>query len=142
MTTDNETKTQTQTFTNRIPRYMALARCFDHIERVQDQPQYAVALERSQERLAHLLDSAPSGSGFDSGTTLDGLTKTGALLFSTAFHHMTGAGYYDGWTYHTVRVIPSLAWGYDLRVTGKDRNGIKDYIADTFACWLNELVDY
>jgi hypothetical protein len=27
-------------------------------------------------------------------------------------------------------------------VDRRDRNGIKDYIADTFACWLNEEVHY
>jgi hypothetical protein len=124
-----------------IPRYQALARCLSHINQVRDQPRFAAALERSEERLARLMETAPSGSGFDAGTQIDE-DRSDTLVFTTAFHHMNEGGYYDGWTEHTVRVKPSLAWGFDLTVSGRDRNDIKDYIADTFACWLNEMVGY
>ena len=39
-------------------------------------------------------------------------------------------GGYDGWTEHKIIVTPSLVYGFELRVTGKDRNDIKDYIAE------------
>jgi hypothetical protein len=87
------------------------------------------------------METAPSGSGFDNGTQID-RDRSDVLIFSTSFHHMDEAGGYDGWTEHTVRVKPSLAWGFDLTVSGRDRNGIKDYIADVFSPWLNEMVDY
>jgi len=75
---------------------------------------------------------APSGSGFDSGTKLDfDTSKPERLVFTTSFHHMNDGGYYDGWTEHTVIVKQSLL-GFDIRVTGRDRNDIKDYIAETF----------
>jgi len=124
-----------------LPRYQALALCLDHIHQVEGDPKFAVALNASLERLARLMGSAPSGSGFDNGTIVD-KGRGGALEFRTAFHHMDDAGYYDGWTHHVVRVKPSLAWGFNLTVSGPNRNEIKDYIADVFDTWLNEEVDY
>jgi hypothetical protein len=51
---------------------------------------------------------------------------------------MNEQGSYDGWTEHTVIVTPSLAMGYRLRITGRDRNGIKEYMHDVFNAALNE----
>jgi hypothetical protein len=83
----------------------------------------------------------PSGSGFDAGTTLnEGLSTPEKLIFETSFHHMDEHGGYDGWTEHKVIVTPSLAHGCDLRVTGRDRNDIKSYIAETFAHVLDTEV--
>ena len=75
----------------------------------------------------------PSGSGIDAGVTLDILASTPErVVFRTSFHHMNDAGMYDGWTDHQVIVTPSLAFGFKLRVTGRDRNEIKDYLAELF----------
>lgn len=83
----------------------------------------------------------PEGSGFDSGTELDEDASTPEkLVFTTSFHHMNDGGMYDGWTEHKVTVTPSLAFGYELRVSGRDRNGIKDYIAETFGHALDTEV--
>lgn len=84
----------------------------------------------------------PSGSGFDNGTTLDPVASIpDRLVFSTAYHHMNEAGYYDGWSDHRVVVRPSLAHGFTLHITGRDRNDIKDYIADVFNTALAEEID-
>lgn len=81
----------------------------------------------------------PSGSGFDAGTKIDfDKTTPERLTFTTSFHHMNENGYYDGWTKHNVVVTPSLAFGFNLRVTGRDRNDIKDYIAETFQDALSD----
>ena len=75
----------------------------------------------------------PHGSGFDSGTKFDFERSTpDRLIFGADFHHMSEHGYYDGWSVHQVIVTPSLAFGFNIRITGKDRWQIKDYIADTF----------
>lgn len=75
----------------------------------------------------------PSGSGFDAGTTIDFDRSTGErIVFNTSFHHMDENGYYCGWTEHVVTVRPSLLHGFMLTVSGKDRNGIKEYIVDRF----------
>jgi len=85
----------------------------------------------------------PRGSGFDAGTEFDVCDHVDdnreRLVFTTSFHHMNETGFYDGWTDHKVIVTPSFA-GFDLRVTGRDRNGIKEHIADTFHHALERAV--
>ena len=49
-------------------------------------------------------------------------------------------GMYDGWTEHTVTVRPSLQFGFRLSISGRNRNGIKDYIAEVFGEILNTEV--
>lgn len=78
-------------------------------------------------------DFLPSGSGWDNGTTLDRERSTPEkLVFVGAFHHMDEHGSYDGWTDHTVTVRPSLVFGPTVTVSGRNRNGIKDYLAEMF----------
>lgn len=83
----------------------------------------------------------PSGSGFDSGTTLDfDSSDQSRLTFATSFHHMNEHGFYDGWTEHGVVITASLAHGIDMRITGRDRNQIKDYLAETFDVALRRVL--
>lgn len=82
-------------------------------------------------------DLAPSGSGFDNGTILDNdKTRDNRLVFSTSFHHMNDVGMYDGWTKHEVIVYPTF-YGYALRVTGRNRNNIKEHISEVFRNFLD-----
>ncbi len=81
----------------------------------------------------------PSGGGFDNGTTLDeDRSTTERLVFVTSYHHMSEHGFYDGWTEHTVIVRASLVYGFTVSVTGRNRDEIKDYIAESFRSALNE----
>jgi hypothetical protein len=91
------------------------------------------------ERIKKIMETAPSGSGFDSGTQLDSVQKN-KIVFTTAFHHMNDAGYYDGWTEHKVIVTPDFSC-IDIKVTGRNRNDIKDYIEEVFGNWLTSEVD-
>ena len=95
-----------------------------------------------QERIAELCsEHLPSGSGFDAGSKLEIEESRGdRLIFSTSFHHMDDSGMYCGWTEHRVVVTPSFIGGFDLKVTGRDKNGIKDYIGETFHNALSALV--
>jgi hypothetical protein len=88
-------------------------------------------------------ETFPHGSGFDSGTKLNfDESKPERLVFDTGFHHMNDGGYYDGWTEHKVIVTPSLVYGFTLRVTGRDKREIKDYIGECFHQCLNaEIVE-
>lgn len=86
-------------------------------------------------------DYFPHGSGFDSGTKLDiDESNDDRLVFATSFHHMDESGGYDGWTEHMVIVTPSLGMDFHVKVTGRDRNQIKDYIAECFSSALSEEV--
>lgn len=85
-------------------------------------------------------ESMPSGAGFDAGTRLDNNSTPEKLVFRTSFHHMNETGMYDGWTEHNVTVRASLVHGLSLSISGRDRNGIKDYIAETFELALSAEV--
>lgn len=84
----------------------------------------------------------PSGSGIDSGVKIDWQETTSKkLVFTFGFHHMNDGGYYDGWTEHSLIVQASLAHGLSLRITGKDRNQIKEYLYDLFSSALEQEFD-
>jgi len=96
--------------------------------------------EKWADRLDSLVSELPSGGGFDAGTTLDE-DKSGPtrLVFKTSFHHMNDGGMYDGWTAHTVTVVPTFT-GLDVKVSGANRSDIKDYIAEVFVSLLSSPV--
>ena len=110
--------------------------------RVQDAPlsDWFVRHTARAERIAR--ECLPSGGGIDCGTTLDLQASTPErIVFNVAFHHMDAHGSYDGWTEHQIIVRPSLVYGIDLRVTGRNRNEIKDYLAETYQSALQEAYD-
>lgn len=100
-------------------------------------------INKHQDRLDELLESFPHGSGYDTGTKLDDSSTAERLVFNTAFHHMDDNGMYDGWTEHQVIVVPSLEMGYKMKITGKDKNGIKEMMCDDFHMQLDaEIEEY
>jgi hypothetical protein len=88
----------------------------------------------------------PSGSGFDCGTKVDLTENRGVcasngqlkIVLTTSFHHMDENGYYDGWTEHKITVKPCLLFGFSLTISGRDRNGIKEYMHETFSHALEQ----
>lgn len=95
------------------------------------QQEWAGKHEETIERLVK--EHMPSGSGFDCGTTVDlEASHAERLVFHTSFHHMDEMGGYAGWTEHTVTVTPSFS-GFDLRISGQNRNDIKEYIHESFS---------
>lgn len=86
--------------------------------------------------LAIVKNYLPSGSGIDNGTKIDLEKSNGEkLVFNTAFHHMDEHGYYDGWSEHVVTVKASFQ-GIDLKISGRNRNDIKEYLHETYALAL------
>lgn len=135
-----------------MPLYQALARLLqwrNSLSRAPDPTRMLdlkAAIEDELQRLVK--EHMPSGSGFDSGTTLctgecfkagDPRPGPSRLVFETSFHHMNDIGYYTCWTEHKVYVTPAFI-GFDLNVTGRNKNGIKDYIGETFHYQLAGLV--
>jgi hypothetical protein len=45
---------------------------------------------------------------------------------------MDAEGYYREWTSHEVIVAPHLSHAITVTVTGRNTNGIKEYIGETF----------
>ncbi len=115
--------------------YQAIARTFKTTWSSLNQGHIDTAEDRIKMLIhAHL----PSGSGFDAGCKLLDESTPEKLVFSADFHHLSDRGYYIGWSEHKVIVRPCLAWGFTLKVTGRDRRDIKDYIAETFHYALNQ----
>ena len=98
---------------------------------------------RHADRIESLVQElAPSGSGFDNGTSFNmEESKPERLVFDTAFHHMNDGGYYDGWSHHKVIVTPSLVFGFDMRITGQNKRDIKEYMLDVFSEFLSKNID-
>jgi len=85
----------------------------------------------------------PSGSGIDSGTKIDLDQSTSEkLVFHFGFHHMDENGMYDGWTDHKLTVTPSLQFKFNLSISGRNRNDIKDYLHETYSYALNEVLEW
>jgi hypothetical protein len=73
----------------------------------------------------------PSGAGIDSGTTIRDDIRADRIVLETSFHHMNDDGMYDGWTDHVIVVRPTFC-GLDVEIKGRNRNRIKEYLADVF----------
>lgn len=90
--------------------------------------EWAIIHASTIETMCELL---PHGSGIDSGMKFLWDESTGQkLVFTCDFHHMDENGMYDGWTEHKVIITPSFPFGYTMRITGRDRDMIKEYLHD------------
>lgn len=86
----------------------------------------------AENRHARIMQFLPHGSGFDKGTEIEACDDK-RIVFSTSFHHMDENGFYDGWTEHKVTIHASLTVEISVAVSGINKRGIKDYIADVFS---------
>lgn len=94
--------------------------------------------DRAEALVKHYL---PSGSGWDLGTRMPIDDCNGEkLLFIGSFHHMNDAGMYDRWTDHVITVRGSLLSGMDLKISGRNRNDIKDYLHEMFEVALKQPI--
>lgn len=74
----------------------------------------------------------PSGAGIDRGTIIDKEKSTFTkIVLYASFHHMNEAGYYDGWTDHTIVVVPTFL-GLSVTVKGRNRNDIKELLEEVY----------
>ena len=103
----------------------------------------AMPREWAEERLDLIeREYLPSGSGINAGCKiLVEESHKDRIVIQTEFHHMNEVGYYDGWTSHKVIVTPSLISGFYIRITGRDKNGIKEYLAELFYQVLDQEFD-
>lgn len=94
------------------------------------------------EKIEIIMQGAPSGSGIDAGTQIiSEKCSREKLVFSADYHHMNENGFYDGWTEHQVIVSHDLI-GLNLKITGKNRDDIKEYLTEVYHCWLTKEVDW
>ena len=101
-----------------------------------------------EDLLAQCEELLPSGSGFDAGTKIESASAS-KIVLKTAYHHMNECGYYDGWTEHVIVVVPNFMYELDLKIGGRNKNNVKEYIADVFyevlrreVVWDGEKVEW
>jgi hypothetical protein len=127
------------------PHYKPLYRGIASILQARDNCRRANNIEwvgRHCKRLNRLVANyMPSGSGIDSGTELSESSTPSRLVFTFAYHHMDESGMYSGWTDHKAIVTPSLTHEFNLRITGRDRNDVKEYLYQTFDEALHAKID-
>lgn len=99
-------------------------------------------LNKWTDHLEILNNFLPSGSGIDSGCKIDiENSKEDKIIISFGFHHLNENGYYTGWTSHKLILRPTFD-EFDMKITGPDKNQIKDYLYDVFYNNLNEEIDF
>jgi hypothetical protein len=127
-----------------VKLYAAIARGVQAYQNCVDSGNAAWVEKHATRVEALVREHMPSGSGVDSGThILWSKSTSDKLVFSTSFHHMDDHGMYDGWTEHTVTVKASLGFELDVKVGGRDRNDIKDYLREVFDDALtHEISEY
>ena len=82
----------------------------------------------------------PHGSGIDSGVSIDlEKSKPGRIVFHFGFHHMNQNGFYEGWEYYSLIIRPDFVSGFNMRITGRDRNNIKELLYEEFSHSLNSV---
>jgi len=78
-------------------------------------------------------DHLPNESGIDSGTKIDiDRCRSDKIVLITSFHHMNENGFYDGWTDHEIMITSDFVYVLDIKISGKNRNNIKDHLHDLF----------
>jgi hypothetical protein len=86
--------------------------------------------ENKINELCYLL---PHGSGIDNGVKLMiEESKPERIIFYFEFHHMDENGFYSGWTEHNLTITPSFLNDFHMKISGKNKNMIKDYLYDLF----------
>ena len=95
-----------------------------------------------EDRIYKLEKLLPSGSGIDSGCKIDvEKSSSDKVIITFGYHFMNDAGYYDGWEDYKLIVKPKLWNDFDLRIVGKDRRFIKDYLYDLFDTELKSICE-
>jgi hypothetical protein len=124
------------------PLYKVIASALQARKSCATKPVNEFGLRIHTETLEQAEKLLPSGSGIDSGTKIDlDRSSEKRIVLTFGFHHMNEGGYYDGWTEHELIVTPSLTSDFDLRITGRDRNDIKDYLYQVYDHALRDIVD-
>jgi len=90
-------------------------------------------IQKHEDKISELIDRLPHGSGLD-GDNIINLDKSNGekIIIETSFHHMDENGMYDGWTEHKLIITASLIFGLHIKIIGRDKNNIKEYLHEIF----------
>lgn len=121
--------------------FKVLARSIEHYHRVKNNVQFTQAFENTCGKLERIEQILPSGSGIDAGCRIDiDNSNEKRIVITFGYHFMNDAGYYDGWEDYKLILTPSLTNDFDIRITGKNRREIKDYLYELFDYELRQQI--
>lgn len=128
------------------PIYQHIAIAIDARLRCQKRGNHEWAA-RWGERLNKLAKMLPSGSGIDTGTSIDTstLAVNGAFSLHFGYHHMNDNGMYTHWSEHRIFVMPHMMHDIDIRIldlTEEDENsGLSEYLYEVYDHALRQEVE-
>ena len=96
-------------------------------------------LDRWETLIENILSTLPSGGVF-AGTEVEEVSSKKVVLV-TAVHHISEYGYREGVTSHRITFTPTLV-GTDIKVSGRNFNDVKSYIAEVFHNWATSTCCY
>ena len=88
---------------------------------------------RIEETLKEAEKTLPSGGVFIESKIDIKKSISQRLVFLTSCKHVTAGGQYDSVTRHQIIITPCLMNGFNIRVTGPERRGIKEKIEHAFS---------
>jgi hypothetical protein len=126
-----------------MKRYQQIARDVAWYKHVYAMDEVRPDLEEMADEKLHVIEKdLPSGSGIDSGCKVDlDACNENRLVITFKFHHMDEHGYYCGWADYKATLRPSMQYGFDMKITGRYKNQIKDYLYQTFDYYFNQEVN-
>ncbi len=96
-------------------------------------------LDRWEVLIEKILCTLPSGGGF-AGTEVKEVSSKKVIL-ATEFYHVSQNGHREGVTSHRITFTPTLV-GTDIKVSGRNFNDVKSYIAEVFHNWATSTCCY
>ena len=88
---------------------------------------------RIEETLKEAEKTLPSGGVFIESRIDIKRSVSQRLVLLTSCKHVTAGGQYDSVTRHQIIITPCLMNGFNIRVTGPERRGIKEKIEHAFS---------
>ncbi len=83
----------------------------------------------------------PHGSGIDSGCIINRTFKKDTVIINVPYHLMDENGYYCGWQTYRLIIKPKFD-SLSIKIQGKDKYLLKDYLYDLFDHVLNEELEF
>lgn len=111
--------------------YKRIAQTLQAIENCQ-QTGNQVWIDKHTDTLHDLEKLLPSGSGIDAGCKIGSGSTHDKIVIEFDYHLMNENGMYERWIDFGLRITPSLCNDFDIHITGRDKDGIKEYLYDLF----------
>ena len=74
----------------------------------------------------------PNGNGIEAGCVISLKSTKKRIVIDTLYWHTNDSDETSRWTAHQVIITPSFEREINIRITGKNKDNVKDYLHDIF----------